>query len=69
MADKLKTGDEVLIPWGLDDVHGTVAEIYGSGQLRRVVVRLTPEVSGFVVAEPTTVVFPYDEVRPADTAA
>ncbi len=69
MANSLKIGDEVLIPWGLGDVHGTVAEVYGTGSRRRVVIRLTPELSGFVVDEPTTVVFPYSEVRSDETAA
>ena len=69
MADTLETGDEVVIPWGLNDVHGTVAEVYGTGPLRRVVIWLTPELSSFVVDEPTTVALPYGEVRLAETAA
>ena len=69
MANSLKAGDEVLIPWGLGDVHGTVAEVYGTGSRRRVVVRLTPELSGYVVDEPTTVAYPYSDVRSAETAA
>jgi hypothetical protein len=46
-----------------------VAEVYGTGQRRHVVVALTPELSGYVVAEPTTVALPYNEVRPAEAAA
>jgi rRNA processing protein Gar1 len=69
MADRLKIGDEVVISWGLGDVHGTVAEVYGPTHNRHVVVRLTPELSGYVVAEPTTVALPYSEVKLAGAAA
>ena len=63
MAGTLHIGDNVVIPWGVDEVRGTVAEVYGTGPARRVVVALTPELSGFVVDEPTTVALPYDVVR------
>ena len=69
MPDGLKRGDSVVIAWGLDEVRGTVAEVYGTGRRRHVVVALTPELSSFVVAEPTTVTLPYDEVRRAEAAA
>lgn len=69
MADKLKRGDAVVIPWGIDEVRGTVAEVYGSGRARRVVVALEPEESGFVVDEPTTVALPIGSVRRAGVAA
>ncbi len=68
MAHTLKVGDAVVIPWGLDEVRGTVAEVYGPVHDRRVVVALTPEMSGFVVDEPTTVSFPVGWVRPAVAA-
>ena len=69
MATSLKVGDAVVIPWGISEVRGKVAEIYGSGQGRHVVVALQPEESGYVVDEPTTVAFPIDPVRPAGVAA
>lgn len=65
MAHSLKVGDAVVIPWGIAEVRGTVAEVYGPANDRRVVVALTPEMSGFVVDEPTTVSYPFDWVRPA----
>lgn len=59
----------VLIPWGLDTVLGRVEQVYGTGASRRVVVRLQPEESGFVVAETTTVTLHADAVQPVPTPA
>jgi hypothetical protein len=66
MSDSaIKYGDIVHLPWGLTgDVAGTVQEVYGSPLRRHVVVLLTPEVSGPVVEEPTTVSVPLSVVRP-----
>ena len=43
MVDEMSHGDEVLIPWGLDEVRGRVHEVYGTPPRRQVVVELTPE--------------------------
>lgn len=71
MADaELAFGDEVLIPWGFDeDVRGTVQEVYGPPARRHVVVLLTPELSGSVVDESSTVSMPIDAVKKAAPAA
>ena len=71
MADaELAYGDEVLIPWGFDeDVRGRVQEVYGPPARRHVVVLLTPELSGSVVDEPSTVSMPIDAVKKAAPAA
>lgn len=53
----------VAIPWGVGEVLGHVQEIYGRPERRYVVVRLSPELSNYVVDEETTVVFPLEEVR------
>jgi hypothetical protein len=65
MADSdLQYGDVVVVPWGLEsDVQGTVQEIYGPASRRHVVILLSPDVSGPVVDEPTTVSLPLDAVR------
>ncbi len=68
MSDTLDVGDTVTIPWGLDEVFGTVAELYGPDGSRRVVVALSPELSSYVVDEPTTVTLPEDAVRRAVAA-
>ena len=62
-TDDLAFGDEVLIPWGIDEVRGTVHEVYDGPIRRYVVVELTPELSGSVVDERTTVTLPFDAVK------
>lgn len=60
--NKLRPGDEISIPWGLTRVKGIVEEVYGPAKDRRVLVLLTPEVSG-VVSEPTTVSVHHEDVE------
>ena len=69
MAEAFKPGEAVVIAWGVDEVKGTVVEVYGAGGTLRVVVALNPEESGFVVDEPTTVTLPARAVRHAGLAA
>lgn len=65
----LAHGDEVLIPWGFEyDVRGMVQEVYGPSARRHVVVLLTPELSGAIVDEPSTVAIPLDSVKKAAPA-
>lgn len=61
--DDLNYGDGVVIPWGFTEVHGRVAEVYGPPAQRRVIVALEPELSSFVVDEPTTVSIPLTDVK------
>jgi len=62
-------GEEVEVPWGPEfTVRGTVHEVYGYDDDLRVVVLLTPEMSEYVVDEPTTVVWPISKVRKVATA-
>lgn len=69
MSENLEIGDKVVIPWGVDEVRGTVAEVYGNPPRVHVVVALTPELSSYVVDEPTTVTMPLSAVRRAGLAA
>ncbi|MEO8696517.1 MAG: hypothetical protein ABI658_23600 [Acidimicrobiales bacterium] len=69
MAIKFDVGDTVIIPWGIDEVRGTVAELYGNAPRIQVVVELTPELSSYVVDERTTVTLPVEHVRKAGVAA
>jgi len=69
MNHPLKVGEVVVVPWGLSEVRGTVAEIYGNATRDHVVIELTQEVSGDVVDEPTTVSLPLESVRRADADA
>jgi hypothetical protein len=65
---RLNPGDEVVIPWGVTEVQGAVAEVYGPVGQRKVVVNLTPELTGSVVGEATTVVVPLESVHVASAA-
>ncbi len=67
--DELNYGDEVVIPWGFTEVHGRVAEVYGPPGQRRVIVALEPELSSYVVDEPTTVSIPLTDVKKVLPAA
>lgn len=62
MAKALAFGDVVRIPWGVDEVEGTVQEIYGEPPRVHVVIELTPERSSYVVHDRTTVTMPLDVV-------
>lgn len=63
MRDDLKVGETAVFTWGVTEVAGTVAEIYGRTGQRQVVLALDPEESGYVVDEPTTVSLPLEAVR------
>lgn len=49
-----RIGDVVTFLWGVSEIRGVVAEIYGQVGDRKVVLGLEPELSEFVVDEPTT---------------
>lgn len=63
MNDEPKAGEPAVFMWGVSEVVGTVAEVYGRAGHRQVVISLDPEESGYVVDEPTTVSLPIDDVR------
>jgi len=65
----LAYGDVVLVSWGFEDVRGTVREVYGPPARRHVVVLLTPELSGDIVDEPSTVSVPFDAVTKVASVA
>ncbi|MDQ6839651.1 MAG: hypothetical protein M3137_15325 [Actinomycetota bacterium] len=69
MDAELEVGDVVVIPWGIDEVLGTVVEVYGTSGRVQVVVGLSPELSSYVVDEPTTVALPRSAVRHHVSAA
>lgn len=53
----------------MSEVRGKVVEVYGAPTRRHVVVELSPELSDYIVAEPTTVSLPIDEVKRVAPAA
>ena len=64
MKTEFKAGDKVSFLWGTAKVYCTVLELYGEGIRARALLELTPEVSGEVVDERTTVALPLEEVMP-----
>jgi len=64
---RLRPGDLISIPWGLDRVRGTVQEVHGPPPRQFVVVMLTPSTSGDVVDAPETVSMPADWVDVLET--
>lgn len=67
---KFVPGTKVYVTFGLDgDVVAEVIESYGPPARRHVLVRLTPDVSGDLVAEPVELSLPEDAVRSAQPAA
>lgn len=62
-------GEIVEIPWGpRDAVRATVHEVYGQADRHHVVVLLTPEVSGYIVAESTTLSLHISKVKKVTAA-
>ncbi len=61
-------GTRVIIPWGFDAMYGVVVEVYGPPSRPQVLIELTPELSGDIVDEPTTVSFPLDAVTISSAA-
>ena len=68
MKDDLKIGEVVAFLWGVSEVMGTVAEVYGDKGRRQVVIAVDPDTTGYVVDEPTTVSLPIEDVRLAIAA-
>lgn len=64
MPDQLKIGDLVTYQWGRTAVRATVRELYGQPENRRVVLSLDPEMTTYLVAEPTTLALSVNDVTP-----
>lgn len=64
----LKFGDKVAVPWGLEEIVGTVVDVYGPRSRRSVLVRVpTHGPSGETLAE-SDVSFPEHVVRVVTSA-
>lgn len=63
MTEEPEYGELVSFRRGLVEIIGTVAEIYGPENNRRVVVNLHPDISGETVDEPTTMALSVDDVE------
>lgn len=69
MKNEPNYGDVVQFRWVVSKAIGTVTEVYGEQHNRRVVIMVDPEMSDYVVAEPTTVSLPIDDVLRVIAAA
>lgn len=69
MTSLLSFGELVDVDWGLDTVAGRVVRVYGPPLRLQVTVELTPELSSYVVSEPTEVTVPFGAVHPQATSA
>jgi hypothetical protein len=58
-SKRLKTGDRVAVPWGLDEVVGTVTFVYGQSVMVRVPIRGS---LGETLSE-SEISFPKDSLR------
>lgn len=65
---RMKVGDKVVVPWGLDEIIGEVLEVYGPSGHRQAYVRVpTLGPSGETLAE-SDISFPVTSLRLAATA-
>jgi hypothetical protein len=64
----LKPGDKVAVPWGLDEIIGTVVEIYGPPARRSVLVRVPTHGPSGETLDDSDISFPEHVLR-AVTAA
>jgi hypothetical protein len=69
MAQGLSVGDIVLFPHSGGMSKGSVREIYGDPPRVKVVITMTPELTGEEIEEPTTVVWPIERVSLVQSAA
>lgn len=69
MTDAPTYGEVVDIDWGLTNVVGRVVRVYGPPLRLQVTVELTPELSSYVVSEPTEVTVPLGAVHRRTTTA
>jgi hypothetical protein len=63
LTEKFSVGDIVLFPYVGRMRKGTVREIYGIPGRVKVVINMTPELTGIGVMEPTTIVFPIERIE------
>ncbi len=69
MSPTFEFGETVVVPWCNDEVLATVTEIYGHAPDLMIIVTLSPELSGFIVDEPTTLAVRLASVRRPGVAA
>jgi hypothetical protein len=66
---RVRIGDRVTVPWGLEELPGVVVEIYGPPGRPSAMVRLPVYGSSGEILEETTLSFPLDALRPETPSA
>jgi hypothetical protein len=61
---RIKIGDKVAVPWGLDEIVGEVLEIYGTPARRYVKVRVPIHGPAGETLQEEDIPFPEDSLRP-----
>jgi rRNA processing protein Gar1 len=64
----LKPGDEVEVPWGLDQLIGIVREVYGPPGKPFVMVEVPVHGASGEILETTTLSFPADALTPTSVS-
>jgi rRNA processing protein Gar1 len=65
---RLKRGDKVAVPWGLDEIVGEVEEVYGPPARKYVVVRVPTHGPAGEILHEENISFPEDSLRLAAAA-
>ncbi len=60
---RIKRGDKVAVPWGLDEIVGEVEEVYGLPARRYVVVRVPTHGPAEEILHEENISFPEDSLR------
>jgi len=60
---RIKPGDKVAVPWGLDEIVGVVVEIYGPSARRSVLVRVPTRGPSGETLDESDISFPEHALR------
>lgn len=66
---RIKRGDKVAVPWGLDEIVGEVEEVYGPSHRKYVVVRVPTHGPEDEILHEENISFPEDSLRLVAAAA
>lgn len=61
--DDLHIGDHIEVRWGVGTIIGEIADVYGSGPARRVVVKIPVHGPGDEILDHSTVALPLEFVE------
>jgi hypothetical protein len=65
---RIKRGDKVAVPWGLDEIVGEAEEVYGPSVRKYVVVRVPTHGPAGEILHEENISFPEDSLRLVEAA-